>query len=404
MAEPQTSAAQTLTQVNHEFQAARVSRLDAAIGQALASKLPAAPKSGKPGSPPGGTPAPARTAAATSPAGDTSVVSTSDEPAPSPSSDVPPELASLATEAAPNDTADAGSSEPQEGAAEGQETGIDQEAIKAAAAQKDPGARCRALEKALGLETGTLGATNSEYAALRRRDDRIAEREREVETVHTANQQKLIDKFGPACDLITHAGKGDLIAYGRTIEVTTGLPIAKFIELWTANVRRVDPQVLEMQRKLAQYEAQNRPTNNASDGATPAAAPPADKTAAVAKADAYIAQEAKEHPALRLRDGAADVRKAWLASFDKSSNAFRLTPKQAADQVVSERRRAHEQEQWILSGKKPPPKPRTRTVNRTGAAESQPRKENLSREQLIERGALEIRRQKAIDAQRTGRR
>jgi hypothetical protein len=366
------AAAQTLNQVNHDFAASRAAKLDAAINTALASRMPAPVK--KPASVP--------SAAPTNPA-----------PVSAPSQAEPLAQAPDAAPAADPDPVDAalGSApEPAPEPTEGEPQAFDAKELTALA-KKDR----RALEAKLGLEEGVLGVTNGDYASYRRRVDAVEVKEREVQSTHDSNQSKLIAKFGPAVDLIQHAGRGDMYAFARLIETTSGIPIQVFVDQWAKNNRFIDPRALQQQQA---------PAPAAPPPAAPMAAPGDRKAAAQAKADEHIAAEAKGHAALSLKGGAGEVRAKWLASFDKPSNSFRLTPQQAADAVVTERRAALEQEQWLLSGKtKPPAKPVTRSVSRQGASETQPRKQNLSRNELIERGALEIRRQKAADAARTRR-
>lgn len=244
----------------------------------------------------------------------------------------------------------------------------------------------RALEAKLGLEEGSLGVNNGSWAAYRRRVDEVTASEAKLES----NQRALIDRFGPPAALIERANHGDLKAYAGLIEQTTGVPIEKFIEHWSKNVEKLDPATVQLQRenellrrRLAAPEA-------------PAAAP-VTAQAAAAKADAYIAEEAGQHPAFKLEGAKEGVRKIWLESYDKANKGFRLSPQQAAAAFVSQRRSAYERDQWILSGKKPPPKPaRTKTLSRQGASESQPRSEApLSRQELIDRAAHKWRRLKA---------
>jgi hypothetical protein len=403
----------TLTQVNHEFAAARASRLDSAINQALQAKLPPAPKgkgtassaASRPGTAPPSTSAaspapktPASPAPASAPpsssagaAGSTVTGGLNAALPGEPGSDTPepasadPEQAALALEAEPSENAEGGDGEPQGEAAEAEQWTPDREAVSAAATKKD----LRALEKALGLDEGVLGATNGEYAALRRRQGEVEKGETALE----GNKQQLIRVFGPVVNLVQQAKGGDLMAYARSIEVSTGIPIQVFVEHWAKNIHRLDtsrlPPLLQQPQQPAQLEQQPAPA------VTP--------EAATVKANTYLSGELKDHPALKLKGGLDDVRAAWLRGFDKATKTFKVSPQKAAEQVIADRRTAHEQEQWILTGKKPTAKttPRTKTLSRTGASESQPREQRqLSREELIERGAAEMRRAKVVDASR----
>jgi hypothetical protein len=277
--------------------------------------------------------------------------------------------------------------------------------VSAAATKKD----LRALEKALGLEDGVLGSTNGEYAALRRREKEFESTVAERNTTHTKNQQQLINVFGPTVNLIEQAKTGNLMSYARTIEVTTGISIQAFVEHWAKNVHQMNPQALEMQRRLARYETPDGQPRQLPAAQEPAPAPaqgaPVTAEAATTKANTYITTEAKDHPALKLKGGLDEVRQVWLQSFDKATKTFKLTPQKAGDAVIAQRRQAHEQEQWILAGKQPPPaRRRTTTIARTGASETQPRTQvKLTREQLIEKGAADMRRAKAADAARARR-
>lgn len=375
----------TLTQVNADFLNQRAARLDTAITKALASKIeaPKPPKASK-GTTPTGTAGQLPTASAppASPppaSGAASPTDTDTSPAESQSE---PETDETTLGAASAD-------EPQDGAAEGEQTALDRTALEALAKKKDR----RGIEKLIGLPEGTLGVGDHDYAAYRRRLGEIESREQAVQATHEKNNQTLIAKFGGAVEAIERAQKGDLLAYARSIELTTGIRIATFIEHYAKNVQQLDPRILQLEQENARLRAQGQIVTQ--DGQIEKPAPAAVAETARKKADTYIATEAKEHPALKLRGGPDEVRAKWLASFDKASQSFKLTPKQAADAVVEDRRKAREQEAWILSGKTPPAKPRTRTVSRTGASESQPRKQNLTREQLIERAANDWRRIKA---------
>lgn len=393
MSEPQAAAAPapTLDQANAATAAARAARLDSAISQALASKLPPAPKA-----PRAATKAPA--AVASPAATDTSSLASSAtiEPAAPDADTEHAALGALGLDGAPVVAAEGEpSGEPLESAAgDPAEPGpaVDVDALNALAKKRD----LRAVEKALGLEEGVLGATNGEYAALRRRSDEVAAREKVVQDTHDANQGTLIRKFGPTVELLDLAAKGNVQAYALAIERTTGVSIGEFVKHYAANVPQIHPRVLELERENARLRASGEPAPPA-----PAAAPTVQT--AVQKADTYIAAEAKDHPALKLKGGPEEVRAVWLKSFDKASKAFKLTPLQAAAKVVETRRQVAEQESWLLAGKEPPKAPRTRAISRTGASETQPRKTNLTRDQLIERGAAEIRRQKMVDAARSRR-
>lgn len=391
-----TEQAQTLTQVNQEFQQSRVNRLDAAISQALTSRLPPAPKgkgtvAAAPKAAPVAAGAVASAAAATAP----------DAPAADPFA-ADPGVTALALEAVPVDTADGSDGQVQDGALEASEPGFDREAVSAAATKKD----LRAVEKLLGLDEGVLGATNADYAAYRRRCEAADDRDKALDAKQIQNNDILIRKYGPVADLVTHASKGDLIAYGRTIEQTTGVPIQVFIEHWVKNVRQLPQETLQLQRRLAQYETPDgRPivTQTPPDKALPDLA--GGRAAAETKANTYLTTEAANHPAFKLKGGIDEVRAAWLKSYDKASKAFKLTPKAAADQVVAARKAAYEQEQWVLSGRTPPAKPRTRTLSRTSASEAggAPPAPRKSREELIEEGAANMRRQRQADEVRSRR-
>lgn len=384
MGDTPAPAPQTLNQVNAEFLSNRATRLDGAIQKALESKLPD-PKAGRAGSGASGKPS-----SSAQPSTPTS--STSSDPAATsasvPTSDADTEAAALAVIEAGADPSVQAADEPQDGAAEAEQTTIDLKAANALAKKKD----FRALEKHLGLEEGVLGATNGDYAALRRRTGEVEAREKAEAATHDQNNRTLINKFGPTVELIDLAAKGNVRAYALAIERTTGVTIAEFVKHYAANVQQMDPQVLELQRENARLRAAGQMVNQ--DGTKAA---PTTTEAALTKANTYISDEVKAHPALKLKDGLNEVRTKWLASWDKRTQAFKLTPQAAANAVIEDRRKLVEQESWLLAGKKPPAPPRTRAISRTGASESQPRKQSLTREQLIEKGAAEYRRQKMAD-------
>jgi hypothetical protein len=374
----------TLTQVNAEFLSARASRLDGAISKALAGRIeaPAAPKASKG---PSKSAAPASsTAAATPAAASPASTESSTQPASEPS-----ESSGGATPE-PSTTDQPDADEPQDGPAEAEPAALDLDRgeLDTLAKKKDR----RGIEKMLGLKEGTLGVGDHDYATYRRRVGEVEARERTVQATHEQNNQTLIKKFGPAVEMIERAQKGDLVAYARSIELTSGIRIETFIDHWSKNMPRLDPRVMALEQENVRLRAQT-PPSTAQD--TPAQPPAPD--AARKKADSIVLADAKEHAALKLRGGLDDVRAKWLGSFNKATNSFGLTPTQAADAVLDDRRKAHEQEQWVLSGKKPPKKPVTRAVTRTGASESQPRKQNLTREQIIDQHAKLIQRQKIAE-------
>jgi hypothetical protein len=364
------STPSTLTQGNADFLNQRASRLDSAITKALASKIeaPKPPKASKPA------------ASAATPTAAIVAPQAADAPAEA-------EGASADEPEAAADASAPAADELQDGAAEAEQTALDRPALEALAKKKDR----RGIEKLIGLPEGSLGVGDHEYAAYRRRVDEVEAREQTVQATHERNNQTLIAKFGGAVEAIERAQKGDLLAYARSIELTTGIRIATFIEHYAKNVQALDPRILQLEQENARLRNAGKMVTQDGQIEKPAATP----EAARKKAETYVTQEAAEHPALKLRGGLGDVRDKWLGSFDKATQSFKLTPKQAADAVVEDRRKAREQEDWVLSGKKPPKKPVTRTVTRTGASESQPRKQNLTREQLIDRAANEWRRQKA---------
>lgn len=243
----------------------------------------------------------------------------------------------------------------------------------------------RAMEKLLGLEEGYLGVNNASWKAYRKRVDEVAARETQL----ASNDAKLVSTYGGAVQLVQAAQKGDLRAYAQLIQHTVGVSIDQFIGHYAKNI----PAISDRERQL---ETENRQLR--AGGTQDAQGTPATAESAAVKADAYITAEAGSHPAMKLSGAKEGVRKIWLGSFDKSSNAFKLTPKAAAQQFLTERQAAFEREQWILAGKKPPSKPTTKAIARTGASESQPRKQNLTREQLIEQGAENMRRAKRAAA------
>lgn len=388
MADPPTNGAASLNTVNAEFLSARASRLDGAITKALESKVPLAPKAGK------GSASATTTARASSSSAhpSTPASSTSSDPAAT-SASVPSGDADTEAAAVGADEAEAGAGEPavdeaQDEPEAAEQTPIDRKAANALAKKRD----FRALEKHLGLEEGVLGATNGDYAAYRRRVAELETRATEVETKHSSNNEQLIAKFGPAVDLIAAANKGDIRAYAALIERTTGVRVAQFVQLYAQNVPQMSARELQLEQENTRLRSQGRLLT---EGGQVNPAPAATQATALATANTYVATEAKDHPALRLKGGLDDVRAKWLASFDKPSGSFKLTPKAAADAVVDDRRKAREQEDWVLSGKKPAKKPVTRSTPRAGASEMQPRKENLSREELIDRAARTIQRAKA---------
>jgi hypothetical protein len=244
----------------------------------------------------------------------------------------------------------------------------------------------RALEKKLGLEEGTLGVKNGDYAVYRRRCDELdADRAKQQ-----ANEATLIRKFGPVVDLIQAGRGGDLKAVGATFKAAFGITVEQFIDHWSKNAERIDPRIIQLEEENTRLRAP-------APKADPETKTPADaRAAATKKADDFIQAEAGSHPAFKLSGAVEGIRKLWLESH-KGNGQFGLSPKQAAGEFIKLRQAEREREAWILSGKTPPPKPRTKALARTGANETQVRTENLSREQLIERGAQKWRQEKRRD-------
>jgi len=388
-------ADQTPTEANQAFNQARADRLGAAISQALAAKVPAAPKPSKGGSTRPST-AGAAPASSTAAATDAAAIPASTESSPTQPDDSTP-----ASGAAPSpaelglDTAEPAEGEPQDGAAEGPESGPD--ATAAALGKKRD---LRGLEKHLGLPEGHLGTQNGDWASYRRRLGEVEARAQEVEATHASNNATLIGKFGPVVDLIGLAQKGDLQAYAQLVERTTGVRIAQFVDHWSKNMPRLDPRVMQLERENAELKAQRQPAATPE----PPAAGAVTADAATQRANTYLSEAAKGHAALSLKGGLDEVRAKWLGSY-KPGKGFGLSPQAAADAVVADRRAQREQEGWVLSGKTPPKRPVTRALPRTGASEARVRerpKVDLSakegRERLIEEGAAMVRRQKARDA------
>jgi hypothetical protein len=370
---------ESIAEMNASHLASRAATLSSAISAALAAKDGAQPPAPK------GNPAPGA-APATAFAGATgAAVSQSTAPAP----ESPPGEQSSQSDEARDDQST--SSEPSSASQEEAPESSGSEALaplQAAGQKKD----LRALEKHLGLPEGHLGVQNHDYAAYRRRQDELAADRAKLDQ----GQQVLIERFGPHVKALQLANKGDLRAYADLLHLHTGVSVEDFVKYWSANVQQLPPEVAEYQaekrRKLQQSSAPAPETKTEPQAVT--------TEQATAKADKYISEEAGSHPAFKL-DGAKDgVRKLWLASYDKATKGFKLTPQQAANEFVKQRKAAYEREQWILSGKQPPAPPRTKTPARRGQGETQPRTEHLTREQLIERGAQEWRRQKARDGLR----
>lgn len=386
-------AGESIAEMNSAFASARAERVNTALQNALQQKAltpPAgaiAPKASK-GKPAASAPAVAGAAASAAPAPVAAATAPGDG---GPSiADVQAALGEPGAEAAAEVATEADA--PQgEAATEGEGAESDEGPAPELAELQELGKKkdLRALEKKLGLEEGSLGVNNGSWKAYR---NRLAEVEAK-EAQHVKNEEVLVAKYRAPFDLIEHAKKGDLRAYGMTIEQTTGMPIGRFIQLWTSNVQAVDPRTLELERENARLRGQGKLVEQ--DGTQTPAAPPAAKQVALDKANTYITSEAPNHPALRLKDGLDSVRAKWLASYDKTSKTFKVTPKAAADAVVAERRAAHEQEQWILSGKTPPKKPTTRALPRAGASEMVPREDTRTRQQKIDDAARKWQQQKA---------
>lgn len=386
----------SLAELNSQHAATRASLLDSAIAKALQSPkgeaggAPTPPKqsSGSTGATgqanpsggaPGATAGGSRSSRSSEPqpaATDSSASGSSSGMAPSSSPETSPEANELGDDAqvAPAD-------EPQDGTTEAPETGIDRQALDAAVKKRD----LRAVERLIGLEEGALGSTNGEYAALRRRtaeaDARDAEFARRVEHHNTT----LNEKFGAVAQLVQLAQKGDLRAFAGLVHRTTGISIPDFIKLYAQNVERVDPKVAELERENARLRGEGKllETKGEPQQVT--------QEQGLARANQYLTGELKEHNALKLKGGLDEVRQVWLASFDPAKKSWKLSPQQAADQVIENRRKAREQEQWILSGRKPA-QPETRTVNRSQATQARPRKERpMTREQAIEFHASQMR-------------
>jgi len=395
----------TVEELNSAHLQERANRLDTAITKALASKVPAPPKAPKAGAPPmprtpAGTFAPA-SKATSAPAADTTSL-----PTPAPADGASAGAAgSVGDQDEPTaeepDTEVAAEAEPQDEPAEAEQTAFDPKELAALAKKKD----LRAIEKKLGLEEGALGATNAEYAAYRRRVEEVESRAAAVEQAHVDNNQKLIDKFGPHYQLCEQAKKGDMRAYAGLIERTTGIPVGKFIALFSQNVQQMSPRELELERENQLFRSRGQMVTE--QGQLETQKPVVDVAAATKKANEYLTAEAKDHPAFKLKGGLDDVRAKWLASWDKKTSSFKLTPQAAAAAVVAERKAQLEQEQWILSGKKPAKKPTTNAVPRTGSSETQPRGQlsddpAIRRQQAIEIHSAQIRRQKAAERARAG--
>lgn len=350
------AAPKSLAEVNSAFLQARTDRLSGALTAALAGKLdppgpPVRMRKPSASAPSSSTPAVVATVAATDP---------SATPKPSETEEAAPEF--------PEEPAEAEEAPSSLELAELQELGKKRD--------------LRALEKKLGLEEGTLGVNNASWKAYRKRVDEVTARE----SKHATDQDTLISKFSPAVGLIQRAQKGDLRAYAQLLEHTTGVPVAKFVSHWSKNIEQLDPRIAELEQENARLKS------TAPQAETQPLAP----AAAIAKTDAYLSAEAKDHPAWKLDGAKEGIRQLWLASFQKATKTFALSPKAAATEFLRVKKATHEREQWILAGKTPPAKKKTTTITRTGASESQPRQnnKNLTRQQLIDRAASEWQRAK----------
>jgi hypothetical protein len=376
----------SIAEMNSSYLASRAATLNSAITTALASKDGGAsqPQGQQPS---GSRPAKAAPAAAAAPAAPASTV----EPPASGTGAAGPAEASQPSTDGEGEESQRGGEEPPGAPPEGEGDAApapELAALTAAGKKKD----LRALEKALGLPEGHLGVQNHDYAAYRRRQDELATDQQNL----TNAQNILIERYAPHVKALQLANKGDLRGYADLIQLQTGVGVEDFVKYWSANVQQLPPEVAEFQaekrRKLQQQSAAPPETKQ-----EPAADKPTTEQA-TARADKYISEEAGNHPAFKLEGAKEGVRKIWLASYDKATKGFKLSPQQAANEFVKQRKAAYEREQWILSGKQPPAPARTRTPARRGQAEAKPPSDApLTREQLIERGAQEWRRQKARD-------
>lgn len=362
--------AESIAEQNSAYLANRATALNSAIQTALSSKDAPTPKPSKDARPaPGGAPTPPKAKPSTG--SQTTIVPSIVAPAdPSPEEST----STIADDAATGLETDAPS---DDAAPEPEPAHPDVEELQAIGKKRD----LRALELKLGLPEGHLGVNNGTWAAYRKRADELAA----ATTQHEQNESTLVQRYAPIVEAIQSARKGDLRAYANAIAKTTGVTVEQFIAYWSKNVQSIDT------------------TGHTVQEPAPKQLPPAEdqsakREAAIVRVDKYLTEEAGNHPAFKLQGAQEGVRKIYLASYDKATRGFKLTAQAAASQYVAERRAAHENENWILSGKKRPKAATTQTLSRSKAADAQPRDQPMSRDQAIEHHAAIIRRQKAREA------
>ena len=381
-------AGQSLAEINSNFLQSRADRLNVALQTALASKDKPTQKPGSAGSTATAKPskpAAGKATAQTAPAAE----SVSIAPAADESGDAAEEPAT-ATSAPDDSQSDDDSTGADDDSDNSQALAPELQPLAELGKKKD----LRALEKALGLPEGHLGVKNGDYAAYRRRESEVTEREQAVVT----NEHKLIQRFGPPAALIEKANAGDLRAYADLIEKTTSVPIDTFVEFWVKNVTKLDPETIRLRRENEELRRGRAPEKQDEQKPVKVTA-----ESAAASADKYIQEEAGNHPAFKLEGAKEGVRKIWLASLNPKTKGFNLTPQQAASEFVKQRRAQIERESWITAGNKPPQTPRTRTRSRQGAGHTRAPSTPPTREQLIERGAAAWRAQKQRDDAARGR-
>lgn len=369
---------QSVSELNQASRQEHGARVTAALEQALSGKLtpPPAPAKGKPAAAaPKGSIA-AGAAASAAPAAARVAPATAEVSAP-----VETEPGATGLEAP---EIEASNPDPESAVEETAEVAPELSELQELGRKRD----LRGIEKALGLEEGILGVNNASWKAYRKRVDEVAANETRL----ADGEATLVKNYGGAVNLVKLAQKGDLRAYAQLIQHTVGVSIDQFIGYYAKNATQLDPEVKTLREENARLRAGGNLVDTQGQ--------PATMESATTTADTYITQEAGSHPAMKLSGAKEGIRKIWLGSFKKSSNSFGLTPPQAAQQFLKDRKAAYEREQWILAGKKVPPKPTTQALARRGASESQTRKTNLTREQLIEQGAEAMRRAKRAAGQR----
>lgn len=263
------------------------------------------------------------------------------------------------------------------------------------------------IEDALGMDRGTLNKDKN-FARLRihqnQLDESLSKLEKgkeEFEATRKHNEEVLVKKYGGRVQMDQAAANGDIKTYCEIIKRDWNCSVDTFVRAYTKNIASVSVREKDLEKKLTETEARLKKlesgggTEEETETEDSVTADEVKREKAVKNVKNYLKEALEGTDALQVKNGLDIAFDIYIANFDPKKKACKLSPEAIAKEVLKEKRRQLEEDDWVKTGKKPKKKVISRTISRQEANVSQPRKKNMTKEEAMDVFVKNMARQKA---------